>query len=331
MKRIAVHVIVVLIVHTLAMATGADDTAESVKPEAEPFPIVTRFDITRDYGYFIGDEIPLTLVVETAKGVVLDLVNLPHRGEQHGLFEVRDFALTSTASKDGGTVYRVAYRLQYFGAAPLTIQFEPLEILYAAADAGVSTTPVPNYKSLFTQPVAINISRIGPYEPTKALDPKGPLPDKRAEFVWLPCLLGVTLLTVALGGWGKAWAHRQRQHRIPELTQPTMAAQTLQALRQPVGPFGFLHKEEAPAASTYLGHVLRQYVQAEWGVPAFALTPAELSSRLQGTPQAKSLLNILQQCDTLKYQQTQTDEAEERFLWEETVALFEQLETRSTS
>lgn len=66
-------------------------------------------------------------------------------------------------------------------------------------------------------------------------------------------------------------------------------------------------------------------------MPAFTLTPAELASRLQGAPQAQSILNILQQCDTFKYQQTLTDQAEEHFLWEETVALFEQLDTRSAS
>jgi hypothetical protein len=322
MKRAAVIAAFVVLFSYLAVEALTGEPAEPAVPVPEPFPIVTRFDLPRDYGYFIGDEIPLTLSIETAKDTVLDLVNLPRQGEQHGLFEIRGFALTSTYNADGGIVYRAAYRLQYFGAAPLTIQFEPLEILYALAKD--SSTRVSNYRSLFTQPVTINISRIGPYQPTQALDPKGPLTDARADLVWLPCLLGTTFLFLAMGGWGQTWRqYRQQQHPL-EGVQTRSIEKALQALRQPTGHLGF-PPAEMPSASASLGHIIRDYLQAEWNVPAFTLTPAELAARLQGEAHVQPLLDLLQQCDTCKYQPT-TDQAAERFLWEETLTLFEHLD-----
>jgi hypothetical protein len=324
MKRTAVIAVFVGLFSYLAVVALAGETPQPAAPAPEPFPIVTRFDIPRDYGYFIGDEIPLTLYIETAKDTVLDLVNLPRKGEQHGLFEIRDFALSSTYDAAGGIVYRAAYRLQYFGAAPLTLQFEPLEILYALAKD--SPTRVSNYRSLFTQPVTINISRIGPYQATQALDPKGPLTDARADLVWLPCLLGTTFLFLAIGGWRQTWRQHRRQQRPPEGAQTRSSEKALHALRQPTGHFGTLHTE-TPSAS--LGHIIRDYLQAEWNVPAFTLTPAELAVRLQEEARAQPLLDLLQQCDTCKYQPT-TDQAAERFLWEETLTLFEHLDKEST-
>jgi hypothetical protein len=141
----------------------AEPEAEAETPASARFPIVTRIDLPRDYGFFIGDEIPLTVIIEAPPDVVLDLVNLPRTGEQHGKLEIRDFKLTSTVGADRTTIYQAAYRMQYFGIAPLTISFEPLEILYAARQDRDEVANAYHYKSLFTQSVSINISRIGPY------------------------------------------------------------------------------------------------------------------------------------------------------------------------
>jgi hypothetical protein len=325
MKRTAVIAVFMGLFSYLAVEVLAGETPEPAAPAPEPFPIVTRFDIPRDYGYFIGDEIPLTLYIETAKHTVLDLVNLPRKGEQHGLFEIRDFTLTSTYDAAGGIVYCAAYRLQYFGAAPLTIQFAPLEILYALAKD--NPAHVSSYRSLFTQPVTINISRIGPYQPTQALDPKGPLTDARADLVWLPCLLGTTFLFLAMGGWMQTWRQYRRQQCPPEGVQTNSIKKTLHALRQSTGHLGCLHTE-TPSASARLGHIIRDYLQAEWNVPAFTLTSAELAARLLGETRAQPLLDLLQKCDICKYQPT-ADQAAERFLWEATLTLFEHLDKES--
>lgn len=332
MKRTAVIATVILssLLSYFVVDALIVDPPETTAPETERFPIVTRFDIARDYGYFIGDEIPLTLIIETSQNVVLDLVNLPHQGDQHGLFEVRDFTLTTSTSAHGGTTYRAAYSLQYFGAAPLTTQFEPLEILYAPTADQASATHVYTYKSLFTQPLTINISRIGPYQPTEALDPKGPISDTRSALVWLSCLLGVAFVFLSVGGWSKAWLDHRRQQNTSELAPPTAAAEALQALRQPAGQFAFL-SESTPSPSVRLGHIMREYLQAECSVSAFALTPSELVSRVNGAPHAQTLLGLLQQCDAFTYGATAADQEEERLLWAKTLALFEQLDNEGSS
>ena len=124
--------------------------AEAETPASTRFPIVTRIDLPRDYGFFIGDEIPLTVIIEASPDVVLDLVNLPRAGEQHGKLEIREFKLTSTVGADRTTTYQAAYRMQYFGIAPFAISFEPLEILYAARQDRDEVANSYHYKSLFT-------------------------------------------------------------------------------------------------------------------------------------------------------------------------------------
>jgi hypothetical protein len=161
------------------------------------------------------------------------------------------------------------------------------------------------------------------------LEPKGPLTDTRADLVWLPSLLGATFLLLAIGGWRHQWVRQRQQQSLPESTQTTPVEKALQALRLPVGRFE-LCKGETPAASDSLGHIIREYLQAEWNVPAFTLTPAELAAHLPEEPDVQSLLDLLQKCDTVKYGPT-TDQATERFLWEETLTLFEQLDTRRAS
>lgn len=143
MKRMIVVFVMALWVGVVLAVHTSGEVKSDAQPDAQPegetqavkrFPIVTRLEMERAYGFFIGDEIPLTLEIEIESGVVLDLVNLPREGEQHGAFEVRHFHLTSTEQPDARRLYRADYRLQYFGAAPLTLKFKPLEILYAAAE-----------------------------------------------------------------------------------------------------------------------------------------------------------------------------------------------------
>lgn len=293
------------------------------QPAAVSFPLVTRLDIARDYGYFIGDVIPLTLVVEARKEVVVDLVNLPRQGEQHGLFEVRDVTITSAVRADEVTTYRAAYHLQYFGAAPLAIKFAPLEILYAQASDRNTVTQTYRYKSLFSQPVTINIARIGPYQPTEALDPKGPLTDRRPALFWTAGIFGMICLMAAAGGWGRSWWHHYcRQH---DPAPNTIAEKALQRLRRNET---LLTSEErhGVAVATQLSRIMRDYLQDTWGVSAYALTPTELAARLNGNPQVHDVLGLLQRCDACKYEAGKADENEVDFLWDEAVTLFEQLD-----
>jgi hypothetical protein len=294
---------------------------------ATPFPIETRLKTPRAYGYFIGDEIPLQIEIEAEAGMVVDLVNLPRQSEQHGALEVRQFNLTSIDQANGRRLYRVDYRLQYFGAAPLTLKFEPLEILYAPAQNRDAVAQRYVYKSLFTQPLTFDISRIGPYRPTAALDPKGPLSDSRPWRIWIAVALGGLCVLTAIGGGAREGWRYYQQHRGRLHGLHSVAAQTLARLKR---------EEELRAPSPQpdaapvgaLGGIMRDYLQHAWRVSAYTLTPSELAARLEdSTPEVQDVLSLLQQCDTLKYQ-PETPDDEEYVLWDEAVTLFEQMDRR---
>jgi hypothetical protein len=77
---------------------------------------------------------------------------------------------------------------------------------------------------------------------------------------------------------------------------------------------------------SHLGAIVRAYLQDACGVSAYALTPSELAALLEASQPVHDVVGLLQRCETLKYQPHDTSEAEEHFLWEEAVTLFEQLD-----
>ena len=74
-----------------------------------PFPILTRLDFPREYGFFVGDEIPLTLSIEAVEGVRIDLVNLPREGNMVGVLEVREARIKPPHHHDGKRIYPIEY------------------------------------------------------------------------------------------------------------------------------------------------------------------------------------------------------------------------------
>jgi hypothetical protein len=292
---------------------------------SERFPILSRFELPRDYGYFIGDAIPLRLVIETARNVVLDLVHLPHQGEKHGVFEIRDLQLTTTASADGGKVYYADYTLQYFGATPLIGRFEPLDILYALPTDRAALTNTYSYKSLRTQLVAIHMARIGPDQPIPSLDIKGPINVSRAGIIQTSFATGATLLLIALGGGGREWHRARRRRRTCQAASLTPASTTLAVLRQESAAW-YPATEAGFPGMIRLHHLLRQYLHDTLGIPANTLTTTELAVVLHDKPFYKDILDLFERCDTLKYQAPTDTSAEERQLWWDAMTLFERLQ-----
>jgi hypothetical protein len=301
---------------------AAGDQAMETAADTERFPILTRFELPRDYGYFIGDEIPLTLVVETSQGVVLDLVNLPKQGETHGPFEIRALQLTTAPHTLGGTIYRAAYILQYFGVTPLTAQFEPLEILYAQSGDRMGTTHTYTYKSLLTQPIALNLARIGPYGPTRALDITGPVTDSRAVLVWGSFSVGALCLLVVMAGSGRQWYVGRKYRQASRDAHLSPAAATLEVLRQEQGGL----REALFPGVDGLQHLLRQYIQAVSAVSASTLTTTELGLLLSNQPCGQEILSLLERCDLAKYDSPSESLSDTRQLWWEALMLFEKLQ-----
>jgi hypothetical protein len=292
----------------------------------EQFPILSRFEQPHSYGYFIGDEIPLTLVIETTGNVTLDLINLPHPGDKFGLFEIRQLQLTSATLSPGSKVYRAAYTLQYFGPTPMTALFGPLEILYALPPAANLPQPTYTYKRLLTQPALIHLSRLGPLRPPQPLAIKGSVDDSRNGLMWVFFTGGALLVLGAVGGLGweqlTAWQRQRSRAAHPS----TATELTLQTLRYEAAVLFRTPEGYASTIGARLDHLLREYVQTVYRVPAFTLTTSELARQLHDTPQACNILSVLEQCEALKYQPHPTPLAVERELWWDTIALFEKLQ-----
>ncbi len=296
----------------------------------ERFPILPRFEVPRNYGFFIGDEIPLTLVIETDDDVVLDLVNLPQKGEKHGLFEVRDVSITSHTTSSGRTVYRAAYTLQYFGATPLTAPFKGLEILYADAADRTGPQPEYTYKSLITQPVLLNMSRIGPFRSTSPKPHKAPVEDRRIVTMALSGTVGVLCLAIALIGWYKEWQRYALHRREVETCALSPEAHTLQML-QDEGHALYPDNYEIFPLVPRLSHIIKDYVQTAYQLPAFSMTTAELSGQLHDQPYARDIMFLLEQCDALQYQPPDQQHDDGQQLWWETTAFYEKLQQVNTS
>ena len=327
-RLLSIALMVTILAGFAAYRYGMNQAA-SPAPSPERFPILPRVELARDYGYFIGDVIPLTLVIETTDDVVLDLVNLPHKGETHGVFEVRDLTLTSTSMANRQIVYKANYSLQYFGPTPLTTPFEPLEILYALPEDRVATTGTYTYKSLYTQAVPINLARLGPPHQTAALALEGPVEDGRTSLIHTGFAMGTLCLLVALGGGGWEWRQRRQRQRRAMPDAPGVAETTLQMLRHEGERFRAFAVPTVPAAAR-LSQLIRHYVQEDHGVFALTLTTAELRDSLRDKRCGPELFDLLVRCDDLKYQAPSSAYAEEQQLWWDAMTLFEKLQQEAS-
>ncbi len=267
LRLITIFCIVTMLTGFAAYYYGAQQAAVPIS-SPERLPILSRVELTRDYGYFIGDVIPLTLVIETTDDVVIDLVNLPHKGETHGVFEVHDLAITSTLTTKGQRLYKASYSLQYFGPTPLTTPFGPLEIMYALPEHRIAATGSCTYKSLFTQPVPINLARVGPHDQTAALALEGPVEDARTGMIRTGFAIGTLCVLIALGGCAWEWRKGQQRRCAALTVTATVAETTLQTLRHEGERFYPAELTVVPAAAR-LSQLLRHYIQEANGVAGF--------------------------------------------------------------
>ena len=106
----------------------------------------------------------------------------------------------------------------------------------------------------------------------------------------------------------------------------TVTRNVLQTLRNEATVLFRAPEGVASLVGARLEHVLREYVQTIYQVPAFTLTTSELATQLNGAAQAQDIVGLLQQCEALKYQSPSVPPAVERELWWNTITLFEKLQ-----
>ncbi len=294
--------------HKLAQdQSGPSDPSDTVLPkeseskaEDSKFPIYPYFQIKRNFGYHIGDEIPLTLVIEAKKGVVLDLVNLPHKGEVHGSFEVRSLEIHTEEAQDT-KIYRINFNLQTFKPvlAVDTLEFPPLDILYATSDGVNALSGEYQYKNVISMSYPISFSRTATYF-SHMQDIKGLMSEERFPLAWGGILLGAFLWAGTLSTWIWRW-YTLRAGKVRSQKKLSLEERMLQTITQ-AWEHCIVNGGRAEDLLSKTSLAFRTYIGEVYGIPVTTKTFLQLKEALQGKPYQSEILEVLGKCHAVLYE-----------------------------
>ncbi len=269
--------------------------------ENEVFPITVDFNCPRNFGFHIADEIPLTVTLEAGEGPVVDLVNLPQKGEIHGPFEVRDVRVRKHR-KGGGTIYTVFYRLQSFEPAIAVdkLKFPPLRISYATDADWNPLDSKYRYQSLFSQAFDIFVSRTATYfGPMK--DIKGPMEDERVAFSWKATTVGGGLMVLlALMTW--PWEFiRKRQRVARQVQNPTPRDRAVKALQE-AREACFNYEDHRKRLFFEINTILRNFLKDVYGLNTANRPSMEIVRQLKERPFYEELKGFVARINQVIYE-----------------------------
>jgi hypothetical protein len=267
----------------------------------EPLPITIDFHCPRDFGFHIGDEIPLTVTLEARKGVILDLVNLPQKKDTHGPFEVRDMKV-GKRMENGRTVYTVSYQLQCFTPAIAVnkVNFPPLHIGYATKEDWDPMESKYRYRDLFSQPFEILFSRTATYFGSMK-DMKGPILDKKATVMWKVAIIaGGLMVLTALITW--PWnLIRKRQKMSQEQPRPTAKDRALKALQE-ARENCFNYDDHRKRLYFEVNAILRNFLKEVFALPTANRPSLEIIEQLKGHPEYEELMDLMGRINSVIYE-----------------------------
>jgi hypothetical protein len=270
-------------------------------PDPSPFPITVDFQCSRDFGFHIGDEIPLTIRLEAEKGVIVDLVNLPQKGEHHGPFEVRDIRVRQD-QRNGRTCYEVSYQLQSFAPAIAVdrLTFPPLRISYATQEDWDAMESRYRYRDLLSQAFDVYASRTATYfGPMK--DMKGPMADKKAA-LWSKVAVSGGGLMVVLGliTWPLEFIRRRHRARAPTLAL-TPADRALRALQEARGSC-FNYDDHRKRLFFEINAILREFLKEVCGLESANRPSMEIMNQLRDRPFFEELRDLVTRINQVIYE-----------------------------
>jgi len=282
--------------------TNSETQSEDSKPQAqEAFPITIDFECPRDFGFHIGDEIPLTVTLEAKEGIIVDLVNLPQKKETHGPFEVRDLKVRKRRERDR-TIYRIFYRLQAFTPAIAvdTLSFPPLRISYATKEDWNSVESRYHYRSLLSQPYDIYVSRTATYfGPMK--DIKGPIMDERVSLLWKVATgVGSVMVVLAFITWPLEYFRRKRRvgRQDPGLTAKDRALRALQEARENC----FNYSDHRKRLFFEINAILRAFLKEVCGLDAANRPSLGMMEQLKDRPYYEELRDLVVRINQVIYE-----------------------------
>lgn len=283
--------------------------------------ITARLETPRDFGYHVGDPIPLVLRIEVASDVVVDLESLPRRGDPVGPFEVRDVRI-DRARTASGSAYRVEFTLQSFVPATLTpgVVFPPLELRFAlpedrSADGGYV------YRSATLPAQVFLLSPLGGGR--EALRPsKGAVIPRAGALFWSSVGLGALCLAAGFGMLASdaaRWARRVRQERSEARRR---ALRTLKVLRTRYAGCD----AKTPDLFLRVSSVLRRFLAEACAIPARVQTIGQIRERFDGHPLEQEIEQVLARCDSVVYDGHHATPSERDAIIREVTVLIDRLE-----
>lgn len=270
-------------------------------PGEMAFPISIDFECPRNFGFHIGDEIPLMVTLEAQDGIVIDLVNLPQKKEKHGPFEVRDVRVRKRR-KGGRTVYTVFYRLQSFEPAIAVdkLNFPSLRISYATKDDWDRKDSKYRYQSLFAQIFEVFVSRTATYfGPMK--DIKGPMKDKKFNFIWQAATsLGGLMVILALFTWPWEMVRNRRivGKECPITTPSDRALKALQRARENC----FNYDDHRKRLFFEINRILRDFLKDVCGLSDANRPSMEIVKQLRDCPFYEELKELVERINEVIYE-----------------------------
>ncbi len=298
--------LVALLAASLVLGTASSDdrslqSEEGGPSDRESFPITVDFHCPRNFGFHIGDEIPLVVTLNTGDGPVLDLVNLPQKGETHGPFEVRDVRVHKHLNTDGST-YTVTYRLQSFEPAIAVdrLKFPPLRISYATEEDWNPVDSEYHYRSLLSQSFDLFVSRTAAYYgPMK--DIKGPIIDESAALFWKVAIaVGGFMVFMALVTW--PWEFIRKRRRVEEQSrQPTpkdLAQNALQEARERC----FNYEDHRKHLFFEINGILRDFLKDVYGLNTANRPSTEIVHQLKDNPFYEELKGLVARINQVIYE-----------------------------
>ena len=286
---------------TAPLPGESPESGQTGSPAQGSFPIKVDFRTPKNFGFHIGDEIPLTVTLEVRNGVIIDLVNLPHRKDIHRPFEVREMKVDKRLEKER-TVYTVSYRLQCFTPALAVnkVNFPPLHIGYATPEDWNPMESKYRYRDLYSQSFEIFFSRTAPFFGLMK-ELKGPILDKKGAARGEMAMVAGGLMVLA-GFFSRPWGFlRKRRKAIPEqpgLTARDRALKALQEARESC----FSYDDHRKRLYFEVNAILRNFLKEVFALPTANRPALEIIGQLKERPEYEELMDLVGRINRVIYE-----------------------------
>ena len=246
----------------------------------------------------LGDALRLSLVVEAAAGVAVDM---PAFGDALGRFAITDYAPREEATEEGGMRFAQTYTLQ----APMSgRQRIPQLRIEFVDERDPDAAGARKARELLTEELSFEVASVLPegeigaeLRPARAMLPALEGPWLQRHWPWL----AATVAAIAAGAGAVVFWLRRTAARARETAYDRAAARLDRLRRQ-----GLPDAAALDAWYVELSDIVRRYIEARFGLKAPERTTeeflAEAGRSAALSPPHKELLSaFLERCDRVKF------------------------------